>query len=124
MAPVKNRGLQKQSPANNRLLDPVFFSDQCSHSSHRWMSSRQNIKLKFLDNLEIVVTKILEKDKDLMEAKAEDELKRSSPTVFQRLWSWLVYLENSKTKCGRLPSSYCWLKESTNFFAQVVGIIR
>ena len=29
MAPVKNRGLQKQSPANNRLLDPVFFSDQC-----------------------------------------------------------------------------------------------
>ena len=28
MAPVKNRGLQKQSAANNRLLDPDFFSDQ------------------------------------------------------------------------------------------------
>ena len=28
MAPVKNRGLQKQSAANNELLDPVFFSDQ------------------------------------------------------------------------------------------------
>ena len=65
------------------------------------MSSRQNIKLKFLHNLEIVVTKILEKDKDLMEAKAEDELKRSSPDVFQRLLFWLVYLENSKTKCDR-----------------------
>ena len=59
------------------------------------MSLRQNIKLKFLHNLEIVVTKILEKDRDLMEAKAEDELKRSSPAVFQRLWFWLVYLENS-----------------------------
>ena len=67
-----------------------------SHSSHRLMSSRQNIKLKFLHNLEIVVTKILEKYKDLMEAKAEDELKRSSPAVFHRLWFWLVYLENSK----------------------------
>ena len=44
-------------------------------------SSHQDIKLKFLHNLEIVVTKILEKDKDLMEAKAEDELKRSSPAV-------------------------------------------
>ena len=89
------------------------------------MSSRQNIKLKFLDNLEIVVTKILEKDKDLMEAKAKDELKRSSPTVFQRLWSWLVYLEKTQRQnVVGLPSSYCWLKESTNFFAQVVGIIR
>ena len=77
------------------------------------MSSRQNIQLRFLDNLEIVVTKILEKDKDLMEAKAEDELKRSSPTVFQRLWSWLVYLENSKTKCGR-PTLQLLLAERIN----------
>ena len=37
MAPVKNRGLQKQSAANNRLLDPVFFSDQCFRASRHFV---------------------------------------------------------------------------------------